>query len=110
MRRNSAFTLTAAYSDDSHVPEGFDRCVGVFEVGPPPKLPPDGSNAKIKVRAERPVPDAWGAVTWGWLPGAVWGTPSRHVRDTECALGVHGALPVQATSTQFLGGVLEGSC
>ena len=47
--RNSAFTLTATYSDDSPVPEGFDRCIGVFEVGPPPKLPPDGSNAKIKV-------------------------------------------------------------
>jgi hypothetical protein len=50
-RRNSAFTLTATYSEDSPVPPGFERCIGAFDIGPPPKLPPDGGNAKIKARA-----------------------------------------------------------
>ena len=49
-RRNTAFTLSAAYTEDSPIPEGFDRTIGVFEVGPPAKVPQDGSKAKIKVR------------------------------------------------------------
>ncbi len=48
--RNTAFTLTARYTDDSPVPEGFDRTIGTFEIGPPVNVPTDGSNAKIKVK------------------------------------------------------------
>ena len=47
--RNTSFTLTAAYTEDPPVPEGFDCPIGVFEVGPPAKVPQDGSKAKIKV-------------------------------------------------------------
>ena len=35
------------------MPPGFERCIGEFHVGPPPKLPPDGGNAKIKARPGR---------------------------------------------------------
>lgn len=48
--RNTGFTLTATYTDDSPVPEGFDRVIGTFEIGPPPHVPTDGSKAKIKVK------------------------------------------------------------
>ncbi|EIE18231.1 heat shock protein 70E [Coccomyxa subellipsoidea C-169] len=50
--RNTAFTLTARYTDDSPVPEGFDRTIGTFEIGPPVNVPTDGSNAKIKVKVK----------------------------------------------------------
>ena len=31
------------------MPEGFERTIGVFEVGPPARVPQDGTKAKIKV-------------------------------------------------------------
>ncbi len=48
--RNSAFTLTARYTEDSPVPDGFDPVIGTFEIGPPVHVPTDGSKAKIKVK------------------------------------------------------------
>lgn len=54
MFRNSAFTLTARYTEDSPVPEGFDPVIGTFEIGPPVHVPTDGSKAKIKVKVSCP--------------------------------------------------------
>lgn len=48
--RDAAFTLTAMYTDDSPVPEGFDRLIATFEVGPPAHPPPDGGKAKLKIK------------------------------------------------------------
>lgn len=48
--RDSGFTLTAMYTDDSPVPEGFERLIGSFEVGPPAHPPPDGGKAKLKIK------------------------------------------------------------
>ena len=34
MCRKGTFTLTARYTDDSPIPEGFDRTIGTYEVRP----------------------------------------------------------------------------
>ena len=51
LRRNQQFTLTAAYTEDSPLPRGFDRTIGTFTIGPPPHVPSDGdAKAKLKVK------------------------------------------------------------
>ncbi|KAK9830242.1 hypothetical protein WJX72_010520 [[Myrmecia] bisecta] len=47
--RNSEFTLSARYTNDSEIPEGFDRHVGTFVIGPP-KPAPGSDKAKLKVK------------------------------------------------------------
>ncbi len=50
-RRNQQFTLTAAYTEDSPLPEGFDRTIGTFTIGPPSHVPTDSEvKAKLKVK------------------------------------------------------------
>ncbi|KAK9827583.1 hypothetical protein WJX81_000587 [Elliptochloris bilobata] len=49
--RNQQFTLTAAYTEDSPLPEGFDRTIGTFTIGPPAHVPSDSeAKAKLKVK------------------------------------------------------------
>ena len=50
--RDEAFELSAAYTDDSPVPESVGRFIGRWSVGPPVVTPlrPEGVKAKLKAR------------------------------------------------------------
>lgn len=47
--RKEGFTLTASYTEDSPLPEGFERQIAVWKVAAPPGSK-GGAEAKLKVR------------------------------------------------------------
>lgn len=47
--RETALDITAEYAETAPLPEGFDRFIGKFSVGPPKPPAPAASSTKLKV-------------------------------------------------------------
>jgi heat shock protein 4 len=50
--RETALDITAEYAETAPLPEGFDRFIGKFTVGPPKPPAPTASSTKLKIKVQ----------------------------------------------------------